>query len=202
MTLQEKYNDEELGLLYDILCFGRYYRYGDFDVRDLLSGRQYDEEGNKLYSDGLKVYMTLRKLGYPGNQMGTAYMAELIEEVMKRLPEYGGTRREMIVYKTIMEKLQDPFSDIYHYVAREWLEIGIRPYHNRLKEAIDNINDTKVDQELAMKINGSDPIELTYGLQAFQIAAYLKGFYSYEDVKDYNKPKVKILSVGNLDVYD
>ena len=201
MTLQEQYDDEELQLIHDICCYGRYYSREDFDVRDLLSERQYDEEGNKLYSDGLKVYMILRKLGYPGDQIGTAYMAELIEEVMHNLPKYGGTRKEIPVYKSIMEKLEDPFSNYYHFVAREWLEVGIRSYHNDLKEAVNNIDESKVDKELAMKINGSKPIDLNYGLQAFQIAAYLSGFYFFEDnVSEYKPAKVKLLS--SKDLYD
>ena len=60
-------------------------------------------------------------------------------------------------------------------------------------EPIKNMDDTAVNIELSKKIFGDNPEEISYGLQAFQIAAYVAKKYSFDNTKEYKKPLVRRL---------
>ena len=71
-------------------------------------------------------------------------------------------------------------------------EMGVKSFHFYIGEAISKIDDDSIDKELAIKVFGSNPEDLNYGLQAFQLACYASDRYSMEP--DFKKSKVMGLS--------
>lgn len=70
--------------------------------------------------------------------------------------------------------------------------MGVKSFHFYIEEAISKIDENSIDKELAVKIFGSNPEDLNYGLQAFQLACYASNRYSMGP--DFKKPKVMGLS--------
>ena len=66
--------------------------------------------------------------------------------------------------------------------------MSLDSFHLYIGEAISKIDENSIDKELAVKIFGSNPEDLNYGLQAFQLACYASNHYSMEP--DFKKPKV------------
>ena len=64
-------------------------------------------------------------------------------------------------------------------------------YHLYIQQAIEKINNEKIDLDLSYQIFGADPTEQNYDLQAFQLAAYTLGFAIKKEV---HPPRVKKLA--------
>ena len=141
----------------------------------------------------MEILEILEKLGYSLDELGTFFYKDVIAEVYEKLKDVS-SRNDMQKCRELMSELTDSFSSFYFYIAREWKEVGVKPFHLFIQQAISRIDDKAIDIELSKKIFGENPEESNYGLQAFQIAAYVANKYSYEDVKDYKKPLVKKLS--------
>ena len=104
----------------------------------------------------------LQKLGYPMDELGTYLYKDLILEVYKRLDKKDN-------YKELLDELNNPFSSLYHYVAREEKELGIKPFHQCIEQAIEE-----------RKINNK---QIDYKTEALQIALYTKRHYSQKSKK-------------------
>ena len=148
-----------------------------------------DEETNK----DLKILDILERLGYSMNELGTYLYKDLIKEVCDEMKDVS-TRRDMDKCRILLSELTNIYSNLYHYIAREWKEMGIKTFHLYIGQATERIDKEKIDQELSKKIYGNNPKPQDYGLHAFQIAAYTLNKYSYDNTKKYQQPKVKKLS--------
>lgn len=133
-------------------------------------------------SKSMNILSILDRLGYPMDELGTYLYKEMISEISDSLVGIEGKRSDMDKCRDILASLSDGYSSFYHSVAREYLEMGIRSFHLYIERAIAKINYDAIDLALSAQIFGSNPPEQTYGLQAFQLAAYTLGYGIKEEI--------------------
>ena len=182
------------------------------EVRRVLQGTSFaiyeakkDKEKYTLYKNGqleelgeeterqMQILNILEKLGFSMNELGTFLYKDLIHEVCEEIKDVS-TRRDIDKCRKILTELTDVYSNLYHYIAREWKEMGIKTFHLYIGQAIERIDTNKIDKELSKKIYGNSNEEKNYGLHAFQIAAYIQNKYTHTNEEEYEKPKIKKLS--------
>lgn len=187
----EEYSQDETLLM--ILHGSSFAVYVANEDRDKYAKFKAGEEQELSDSDlrSMNVLSILEGLGYPMDELGTYLYKELITEVCKSLKGVTGKRSDMERCRGLLAQLNDGFSQLYHNVARESLEIGIKSFHLYIQQAIEKIDYKKIDLDLSYQIFGANPAEQNYGLQAFQLAAYTLGFCTQKEV---HPPVVKKLS--------
>ena len=141
----------------------------------------------------MELLEILESLGYSINELGTYLYKDVIKEAYKCIKDLD-LKSDDEQKRAIISSLTDAFSGLYHYIARECKEMGVKSFHLYIQKSIDKINYSLVDKELSTKIFGDQKAEQDYGMQAFQIASYVARKHSYDDVKEYRKPMVKKLS--------
>ena len=141
----------------------------------------------------MKILDILNNLGYPMNELGTYLYKDVILEVYNSIQNISN-RNDIEKCRKLLEELNDTFSNFYHYIAREWKELGVKPFHLYIQQSIERINNNNINKELSKKIYGDKEEEKNYGLNAFQIAAYVSNKYSFNNTKEYQKPIIKKLS--------
>lgn len=138
----------------------------------------------------MQALSVLENLGYPMDELGTYLYKEVIVYARDEIDGYNRRKEEdKEKAKDLLINLEDAYSNLYHMIAREDLEMGIKSFHICIWRAVQEIDDSKIDRELAEKIFGKNPIPLTYGAQAFKIASYLSKKYMIK----YDGAKVKQL---------
>ena len=147
----------------------------------------FTEEENK----NMQVLSILERLGYSLDELGTYLYKDVIVEVYKKIEDVSRSKN-IDMYSVLISQLNDAFSNFYHNLARENKDMGVKSFHLYINKAIEKINDD-VDKELSKRIYGDNPEELNYGLQAFQIAAYVADKHAYNNALEYKKPLVKKL---------
>lgn len=149
------------------------------------------EEISEIQERDIKILRILEGLGYPMDELGTYLYKDVIAEAYEKVKDVS-SRRDMDKCRELMASLNDAYSDFYRWIARDDKEMGVKSFHFYIGEAISKIDDNSIDKELAIKVFGSNPEYLNYGLQAFQLACYASNRYSMEP--DFKKPKVMGLS--------
>ncbi len=157
------------------------------DYAKYLAGEKEDFSDDKLRD--MRILNLLARLRFNLDELGTYLYKDLIVEVYEKIKDVSN-RKDMDKCRALMSDLSDAYSSIYHYVARECNEIGVKSFHLYIQKAIEKIDEEKVDLELALKVYGQNPEEQNYGAEAFRLAAYAAEKYAY----NYQKPKVKKLS--------
>lgn len=141
---------------------------------------------------GLEILSLLDNLGYPMGELGTYLYKDVIEETYNNIKDIT-KRTDMPKARKVISELEDAYSNLYRYVARECNEMGILPFHLCIERAIKMIDVNRIDSNLAVSVFGSNPEPMNYGLQAFQLASYVANKYSMK----YETPK--ILNLSNLE---
>ena len=179
------------------------------DLKNVLNGSSYaafcaknDREIYHEYKSGetekltveeikeMQALSVLEDLGYPLDELGTYLYKEVIAHARDEMDGYNRRKEEdKEKAQALLIDLEDAYSNFYHMIAREDLEMGIKSFHICIWRAVQEIDDSKIDRELAEKIFGKNPIPLTYGAQAFKIASYLSKKYMIK----YDGAKVKKL---------
>ncbi len=149
------------------------------------------EEISEIQERDIKILRILEGLGYPMDELGTYLYKDVIAEAYEKVKDVS-SRRDMDKCRDLMASLNDAYSDFYRWIARDDKEMGVKSFHFYIGEAISKIDDDSIDKELAIKVFGSNPEDLNYGLQAFQLACYASDRYSMEP--DFKKSKVMGLS--------
>ena len=149
------------------------------------------EEISEIQERDIKILRILEGLGYPMDELGTYLYKDVIAESYEKVKDVS-SRRDMDKCRDLMASLNDAYSDFYRWIARDDKEMGVKSFHFYIGEAISKIDDDSIDKELAIKVFGSNPEDLNYGLQAFQLACYASDRYSMEP--DFKKSKVMGLS--------
>lgn len=147
-------------------------------------------EGIELYQQDIVILETLEKLGYPMNHIGTFLYKNVILSVLERL-ENVETRRDVYKCKGLIAELKDGLSPFYYNLSRRELNLGVKPFHWRIEEAISKIDNEKIDKLLFYGIFCKYNDDMDYGEQAFLIAAYVAGHMKPDILK---VPKIKKLS--------
>lgn len=180
----------------------------EYDINSVLQGSSYaifsaknDQEKYDKYKKGeidelsdyqikeMQIISLLENLGYPMDQLGTYLYKEVIHSAYDEIKDYS-SRNDMTKARELMQSLQDAYSNFYHWIARDDMEMGITSFHLYIERAINEIDEDKIKPELAIKVFGNNPEETNYGIQAFRLASYIAKKYSMK----YEKPKVKTLS--------
>ena len=144
----------------------------------------------------MHILNILERLGFSLEEIGTYLYKELISGVVEELKTYNSNGRDMNKYRELLAKLNDGFSSIYHMIAREDLEIGLRSFHLYIEMALEEIDPSKTDLNLSYEIFGENVGEQSYGTIAFQIANYLVGFKRQNNVVP---PKIrKLVNTPNV----
>ena len=189
-------NQEYLECILNPESESKFYQSKDLvDYSKYKKGEPYYDENispelKEEYEIDMKILSLLENLGYPMDELGTFLYKELIHELCREIK--GMTKREdMKKCDDLISELGKPFSRIYHLVAREYLEIGIKSFHLNVESALDKIDSSKVDELLALRVYGSNPEQLDYGKQALLYAGYILGRYS----KSYEMPKIKRIGI-------
>ena len=149
------------------------------------------EEISEIQERDIKILRILEGLGYPMDVLGTYLYKDVIAEAYEKVKDVS-SRRDMDKCRDLMASLNDAYSDFYRWIARDDKEMGVKSFHFYIGEAISKIDDDSIDKELAIKVFGSNPEDLNYGLQAFQLACYASDRYSMEP--DFKKSKGRGLS--------
>lgn len=149
------------------------------------------EEISEIQERDIKILRILEGLGYPMDELGTYLYKDVIAEAYEKVKDVS-SRRDMDKCRELMASLNDAYSDFYLWIARDDKEMGVKSFHFYIGEAISKIDDNSINKELAIKVFGSNPEDLNYGLQAFQLACYAANHYSMEP--DFKKSKVMGLS--------
>ncbi|MEE3342570.1 MAG: hypothetical protein VZS44_00585 [Bacilli bacterium] len=146
--------------------------------------------------DNMRLLDLLQRLGYPMEELGTYLFKDVIYEVYNYIKDDNGDRDDEKC-SHIMKELSNPFSSFYLYIAREWKELGIKPFHLFIRRSQDNIDYKSIDKGLVKKIYGNNMGDSNYGFHAFQIAAYALDKSSFVDTLQYQH-KVKELIFDDI----
>ena len=125
----------------------------------------------------MNILNTLERLGYPMDMLGT-YLCKDI--VLKIINNYEN--------KNLLNELNYTFSQFYNDIANNDKEIGIKTFNLYVHQALDNINEENIDEELYNKIFFSD-CSNKYGFNFLRIAKYVKNNFSGNEKQ---KMKVKV----------
>lgn len=156
--------------------------------REYKSGKT--EELSELEVKEMQVLSVLENLGYPMDELGTYLYKEVIVYARDEIDGYNRRKEEdKEKAQDLLINLEDAYSNFYHIIARDDLEMGVKSFHIYIWRAVQEIDDSKIDKDLAEKIFGKNPVSLTYGAQAFKIASYLSKKYMIK----YDGAKVKQL---------
>lgn len=143
----------------------------------------------------IKILSLLEGLGYPMDELGTYLYKDVIAEVYEKIKDVSG-RRDMEECRSLMGELNDAYSNFYRWIARDDKELGVTSFHFYITKALEQVDKDKIDDKLFKSVFGKQQLELNYGLQAFQLAAYIAECYTndVENVLTTSKEsKVKML---------
>ena len=145
------------------------------------------EEFSEYELKEMEIISILEKLGYPLDELGTHLYKETIMYAQEEISSFD--RKDVAKAEDLLESMNDAYSNFYNIIAREDLEMGLKKFHKFIGQAIDKIDNEKIDSKLAEKIFGKNPVESNYGEQAFKIASYMSSKYMIK----YSNQKVKKL---------
>lgn len=148
---------------------------------------------SKTDKKDVNILYILEHLGYSLDELGTYLYKDVISNVCEFLKDMA-ENPDMDKCKWMLAQLSDGHSNFYHVLAGEDKEMGMNSFHLYIQQAIDNINEDAIDDELVSRIFGDDVEVQDYGMQAFQIAAYTSALYSYDNVEIHQRPAVRKLT--------
>ncbi len=189
------YSDNEKLLMVLQGCdYATYEANDDIKKFNRYQNNQIDGFSERTLQD-MEILVMLKDLGFPMHELGTYLYKDLISEICEVLKNLSDKRDDINVCRELLGKLNDAYSSFYHAIGREWKELGISSFHLYIIDALESIDYDSVNQELSSKINGNDFYDISYGTQAFMLAAYALKKYSFSDA-EYKKPLLKKLNNG------
>lgn len=187
---------EKILTMLDSTSFARYEAKKDKENFEKYKKGEYSDSSNNTLNN-MKILDLLQRLGYPMEELGTYLLKDVIAEVYNYIQDENGNK-DVDKCNSIIKELNNPFSNVYHYIAREWKEIGIKTLHLFIQRAQNRIDYNSIDKELSKNIYGNNLEDKNYGFHAFQIAAYALDKSSYVDTLEYQQPKSKVLKLNNI----
>ena len=148
------------------------------DYEEYING-QLENKTNERIAE-MKIYDTLLALGFSFEDIGTFYYKELILEIAKSLDKQNTYGKEICDEQTLREMLMNRYSSIYIEKAKYNLNISSDTFHRSIRDAISNIDITKVDKELLAEIFAGHENVTTYQEQALYIGKYIQNKYLKE----------------------
>lgn len=170
--LKELYEKEKKTLISHGVDYAMYDTHKDKEDYDLYkTGELVEISSDKKLE--MKVLSLLEQLGYPMHEIGTYFYKNMITKVLKKLSVIE--EKDPLINKELKSQLEDTYSQFYVDVARNDLDIGVTSFHMYIMHAIANIDYSKADPELLIKIYSNFPEDMNHGEQAFALASFLLG---------------------------
>ena len=180
----EKQNNEQLNMfmLSDLYC-------ASYSIKEQY--KQYiDYKNNRTYDEHMEVIYLLEELGYPIEKIGIYFYKEMIIKIVQYL-ENIENKAGFKKYHKLLDELDNHYSSFYFDVARNELDVGIKTFHEVLKNQILNINHSNANPEKFDEVFGSIEINnLGYEEKAFVISSYL--YLNKKNKKEKNNIKVSM----------
>ena len=161
-------------------------------------GRQLFEEYQKCYkikpdiitseNRETSAILLLEKLGYPMDRLGTYLQKTIILRVAEYLETGLTVRNESITEEELKMELNNYFSQFYFEIARNELDIGTRTFHAHIKDAVEKIDYSKVDENIIDNLFYNCPKSIDYAKQAFILGSYIA------NTKTKTQPKIRKLT--------
>lgn len=148
------------------------------EYNDYLNGKLQKATYEKQVE--MKIFDTLIELGFSLDHIGTFFYKELILEIAKSLNKENTYGQEICDEQTLREMLMNRYSAIYIEKAKYSLNISSDAYHKQIKDAIKNIDTTKVNKELLVEIFAGYENNTSYQEQAICIGKYIQNKYLKE----------------------
>lgn len=142
---------------------------------------KYDYDYKNMY-----VLSLLENLGFPIDELGTYLYKEVIFEVGEQLSKLEESF-SVEEYNNLFDSLNNFDSDLYLWVASDYLEMGKKTFLSFMKQSFDKIDDTKANEDISELLFG-DEEQPDYAFQTVQLA---KQTLAYDK---YSKKSPKILS--------
>lgn len=178
---------EELQKVFDEL------RNNKFSTKEYQNNiREYNEYKNgKLENISIeqelemKIFDTLLELGFSIENVGTFFYKELIVEIAKTLNSKNAYGYENCDEEALKTLLNSRYSSIYIEIAKFYLEISCDTFHNRIKDAVKEVDITKANRDLVVEIFAGHEDATSYQEQALYIGRYIQNRYlSKEQAKE------------------
>lgn len=145
-------------------------KYEQYKLKELTEMGEYD----KLNIDILSI---LDSLGFSMDELGTYLYKDLIIEIYGEIKDISYNRNDAEKCRDLLKSLDDASSNFYSWIARDDKEMSVTAFHSCIEQAIAKINAKAIDIGLLAKISGINPVEMNYGVFAFQIASYYANKY-------------------------
>lgn len=125
----------------------------------------------------MKIFDTLIELGFSIENIGTFFYKELIMEISRTLNCKNVYGIEFCNEETIKEMLNNRYSSIYIEIAKFYLEISCDTFHNRIKDAVKEVDISKTNKDLVVEIFEGHEDAKSYQEQALYIGKYIQNKY-------------------------
>lgn len=166
--------------------------------KDAIHYNLYRNDRNSITDENtqlsMRILSLLDRLGYDMDELGTYLYKELIQKIIARIKNVN-TFEEIQECKKYLLDLKNEYSDIYHSLAREELDIGVKSFHEYIKRAHEKIDYSLSDKKLLSEIYSRCGYNMNYGEQAFVLASYILGKLKVNKNNESNDyPKIRSLS--------
>ncbi len=121
----------------------------------------------------MQILKILEELGYPMEELGTYLYKCVIKRAYDEIRE-NDLRHNSEGIENLMLSLNYKLSNLYHDVARNDLDMGVKSFHQYIDAALLDVDDEKANASLKKDIYG-DKMPNGYGTGALMIALYLEG---------------------------
>lgn len=131
----------------------------------------------------MEILILLKKLGYSLQHLGTYLYKDVIVEAMKEIKKIDGDSE---AYEELKISLNNAYSNLYGFIARDYYEMGINAFHLYIQRALCDV------EPKDGTIIPTDE-DVNYGMYALCIAEYM---LDKSKVKDdmIEQPKIKKLT--------
>lgn len=185
-----------------------YIDYRDGILEDLSKGKQLD----------MDVMDLLYNIGFDLDQIGTYFYKEVVvcaANSLKRIAknhEYIRNRAEETKekneeypeydyradYTNLSDNLQNPYSELYRYLAREEHWMGCKTFHACIEEAHRNVDLSRTNALVMHKVYSMCGPEINMGEQAYILGKCITGEQGYKFIPEGTEPTVEKPKVKNL----
>lgn len=140
----------------------------------------------------MSVLDSLSNLGFPMDDLGTYFYKDVImalKPYLDKIINYGIVE----LYDYLKEYVEQPYG-FYLTISRNQNEMPALDFHKKIMDAIDRIDESKIDKSTVYQIFGENTSVHSYGEAAIKIGLYSFGMRKHEKNELGKMPKIKKIS--------